>query len=68
MTSEIGTVSPDGTVDFAFQEIAKTDVPAAVVVEHCSQALVDQCFDGNCSLRPSKPVTCAQAAAPCPAK
>jgi hypothetical protein len=60
----LATVRADGTIDFAFHEITKADVPAAVVTRY-SQALVDQCFDANRSMRAAKPVTCADAVAPC---
>ena len=60
----LATVQANGSMDFAFHEIAKGDVPADVVHRY-SQATVDQCFDENRSMRAAKPVTCADATTPC---
>jgi hypothetical protein len=46
----LATVRQDGTIDFSFQEIKKTNVPASVLNRY-SQDLVDDCFSKN-SLAP----------------
>ncbi len=55
----LATVNPNGTVDLAFHEITRADVPAAVL-ERYPAATVDQCFDGNRSMSPAKPVKCSE--------
>ncbi len=42
----LGTVTPDGKIDFAFREISESDIPADVVTEF-SQKQVDWCFNEN---------------------
>ncbi|HYM61852.1 MAG TPA: hypothetical protein VEZ11_13280 [Thermoanaerobaculia bacterium] len=53
----LASVHEDGTIDFRFRKIEKSDIPASVV-ERYSQPLVDQCFDGNRDLSKPKAVTC----------
>ena len=60
----LATVNPDGSIDFAFHEITKSDVPSAVAARY-STAAVDQCFDANRSMTAAKPVTCSDAVKPC---
>ncbi len=51
----LGTVSPDGTIDFQFREVKQTDVPASVVNEY-TQEQVNWCFQQNKSdYTPSNP-------------
>ncbi len=52
----LGTVAPDGTINFEFKQVNKSDVPASVVKEF-SQKQVDWCFAENKSTyTPAGPV------------
>ena len=42
----LGTVHPDGKVDFAFQEIKRADIPASINQDYTPQ-FVDYCFNQN---------------------
>jgi hypothetical protein len=42
----LGTVHPDGKVDFAFQEVRRDDIPASISQEYTPQ-FVDYCFNQN---------------------
>lgn len=42
----LGTVHPGGKVDFAFQQIKRTDVPQAVKDRYAPE-VIDECFSGN---------------------
>ena len=55
--------SPAGTIRFDFQKVDRNDLPAEIVARY-SKTLVDQCFDGNREMTPSKEVTCDKAV-PC---
>lgn len=55
----LGTVKPDGSVDVTFREITRADVPDKVVQRYSAET-VDQCFTGNRSMSPPKPVTCSE--------
>jgi hypothetical protein len=55
------TVNPPGSpeaITFQFKELARTDVPPAVITKYTS-TFIDQCFDGNRDMHPAKAVTCA---------
>jgi hypothetical protein len=47
-----GDVHTDGSIDFAFQEIKREDIPEAVSRRY-TQEFVDVCFDKNTDLRPA---------------
>ncbi|MCU1230872.1 MAG: hypothetical protein JWO97_3756 [Acidobacteria bacterium] len=55
--------SPAGTIRFDFQKVDRKELPAEIVARY-SQALVDQCFDGNREMKPSRDVDCDKAV-PC---
>lgn len=42
----LGTVHPDGKVDFVFQEVRRDDIPASINQEYTPQ-FVDYCFNQN---------------------
>ena len=46
----LGTVHPDGTIDFDFQEVKRTDIPEAVDLRFTPE-LVDYCFKKNTALK-----------------
>ena len=48
----LGTVQPGGAIDFAFQEIKRQDIPAAVE-QRFTPAFVDECFEKNIDARTS---------------
>lgn len=48
----LGTVHEDGKIDFKFQEIKKSDTPAAISQRYTPQ-FVDFCFDKNAAFNPS---------------
>jgi hypothetical protein len=47
----LGTVHQDGKIDFKFQEIKKSDTPAAISQRYTPQ-FVDFCFDKNTAFNP----------------
>jgi hypothetical protein len=59
----LATVSPDGSIKFDFQEIARSGVPAATESRYTTK-LVDWCFAENRDLRIPKPTNC-EANVPC---
>ena len=59
-----GTVSDDGTIDFAFHPVERAAVPASVEERH-GKELVDWCFNENRELAPTSSKPCAAADAPC---
>jgi hypothetical protein len=46
----LGTVQPDGKIDFKFQEVKRTDIPEAVEQRFTPQ-FVDYCFDKNTAFK-----------------
>lgn len=42
----LGTVHPDGNVDFAFRQIKRTDIPQSVRARYTPD-VIDECFNGN---------------------
>jgi hypothetical protein len=50
----IGTAHSDGTVDFAFHEIQRSDIPPAIVQRY-TQSLVDYCFNQNSEVTSAQP-------------
>ncbi len=46
----LGTVHPDGSLDFTFQQIQRTQVPAAVTQRYTPE-FVDYCFNQNTDFR-----------------
>jgi len=56
----LGEVGPDGAAKYSFRQIARADVPEAVVAKF-GKTLVDECFSGNQDFAPPAPPdpTCA---------
>lgn len=50
----VGTVHGDGTIDFVFKEIDRSDVPGAVA-ERYTPAFADYCFNENADFNPHPP-------------
>jgi hypothetical protein len=48
----LGSVRPDGAIDFTFQEVKRGDIPGSVS-ERFSPEFVDVCFNQNVDLRPA---------------
>ena len=46
----LGTVSPDGMIQFNFQQLQETDVPAAVAAQYAPEA-IHECYAGNTNVR-----------------
>ncbi len=57
----LGEVGADGKASFRFQEVARADVPAAVVAKFGAKT-VDECFSGNRDLTasPELPSSCSE--------
>jgi hypothetical protein len=50
----LGTVAPDGSVTFAFQEITEKDIPESVMKKYSSRFVDTVCFAGNRSVGASE--------------
>jgi len=48
----LGSVRPDGSIDFTFQEVKRGDIPGSVS-QRFSPEFVDVCFNQNVDLRPA---------------
>ena len=47
----LGTVHPDGAVDFTFQEVKRNDIPDAVSKRYTPE-FTDYCFNENTDFKP----------------
>ena len=52
----LGTVHPDGAIDFVFQEVKRSDVPEAVSKRYTAE-FTDYCFNENTDFKPRPPAS-----------
>ena len=61
----LGTVHPDGTIQFDFKEVKESDVPVSVKERYTPEFVHTGCFEGNRRMDPPKaPDFCAAVAEP----
>jgi len=61
----LGTVHPDGRIDFAFKPLAEDSIPAVVKARYTADFVHNTCFEGNKRLQPQPlPSSCAAVAEP----